>query len=198
MSTYTFSASSHHSESNDMRQPHVLTNMLRNSGTWVSDDVTTSKMAKISKSQQNLEGYPRSFFLIGSWLTKTGVKKWFQFNGHRTPDFDPTISHWCPCASVWTFIIKPVSLGLQYYPEDNVPSSWCWTSMSKFGNFVSFSLSVIGKYERLMVGLWCVREELGHYVQHSRPTWRCPMYRIHFRVCLSVHELQGTHFDLWT
>ena len=62
MSTYTFSASSHHSESNDMRQPHVLTNMLRNSGTWVSDDVTTSKMAKISKSQKNLEGYPRSFF----------------------------------------------------------------------------------------------------------------------------------------
>ena len=94
MSTYTFSASSHHSESNDMRQPHVLTNMLRNSGTWVSDDVTTSKMAKISKSRQNLEGYPRSFFLIGSWLTKTGVKKWFQFNGHRTPDFDPTIDPW--------------------------------------------------------------------------------------------------------
>ena len=93
MSTYTFSASSHHSESNDMRQPHVLTNMLQNSGTWVSDDVTTSKVAKISKSRQNLEGYPRSFFLIGSWLTKTGVKKWFQFNGHRTPDFDPTNIH---------------------------------------------------------------------------------------------------------
>ena len=50
-------------------------------------------MAKISKSRQNLEGYPRSFFLIGSWLTKTGVKKWFQFNGHRTPDFDPTNSY---------------------------------------------------------------------------------------------------------
>ena len=58
---------------------------------WVSDDVTASKMAKISKSRQNLEGYPRSFFKIGSWLTKTGVKKWFQFNGHRTPDFDPTM-----------------------------------------------------------------------------------------------------------
>ena len=49
-------------EYNDMRQPHVLTNMLRNSGAWVSGDVTASKMAKISKSRQNLEGYPRSFF----------------------------------------------------------------------------------------------------------------------------------------